>query len=227
MESLRKGPLRTNLSRKNSSPVQSRTRTISDNSTRPNYNIRKTSTEYKDRGLIVPSTNVTFNCNKQQSNYYPLSSPVAVKAMQLMSPYQHRQDMHYEPMIAKPNQLYNEVEGQKNVMNNFSFSKQEGMYNEYYAPPLNIKTAINPLDQDCSQSNLDLKNMNMYNRTYIPSPSPPPPQSPLDNIIPTNFNGNNLKIIFIDIGVSIIIWLYICIFVVTFSQYFSRESHGI
>ena len=190
MESLRKGPLRNNLSRKNSSPVQSRTRTISDHSARPNYSIRKTSTEYKDRGLIVPSTKLAFHYEKQpMNNCYPGT----VKDTQLVAPYQ---PMHYESMIARPSQLYNDVGGQRDVMNNFSFSKQERGDSRlsHYAPPSNLKTAIRPIIQRGSQSDLHLESLHMYNRTYTP------PQSPPDNTTPSNFNGNKNIYFCKDIG---------------------------
>lgn len=38
----------------------SRSRTVSDNSIKPSYNIRKTSTEFRDKGLIVPATKMAF-----------------------------------------------------------------------------------------------------------------------------------------------------------------------
>ena len=44
----------------------SRSRTVSDNSIKPNYNLRKTSTEYKDKGLIIPATKVMFGSGKSQ-----------------------------------------------------------------------------------------------------------------------------------------------------------------
>lgn len=44
----------------------SRSRTVSDNSIKPNYNLRKTSTEYKDKGLIIPATKVVFGSGKSQ-----------------------------------------------------------------------------------------------------------------------------------------------------------------
>ena len=44
----------------------SRSRTVSDNSIKPNYNLRKTSTEYKDKGLIIPATKMVFGSGKSQ-----------------------------------------------------------------------------------------------------------------------------------------------------------------
>ena len=58
-----------------SPPVVSRSRTLSDNSIRPSYNIRKKSTDFKNKGLIVPSTQIAFNSGARGNNFTNYSQP--------------------------------------------------------------------------------------------------------------------------------------------------------
>ena len=156
----------------------SRSRTISDNSIRPSYNIRKQSAEFKDKGLIVPSTQIAFNSGAKGNNFTNYSQPD-------YRPYYHagpelqefESEFKYMPGFNEQNPNFRNFPGQaqrphfseyegKNMIPNFSFNQPNALYKPHNVHIYRNNEFVRTLgNQDTdSTRNFNLESFDLYNQ---------------------------------------------------------------